>query len=156
MCWMSCAISLQAGYERNSRAIQFGSAQRAEEEAARTYAAYHVTEHGQEWYFKTSPGEELLYCRKSCAVIFTQGNGVAPDKFIGMFFGGQPITAKEFDAPQPFCMENTERCAVCSMNFDGREFSAVHIMMLGRPRQCVMYRWRFITPSGRSSHRVMM
>ena len=26
--------------------------------AARTYAAYHVVENGQEWYFKTSSGEE--------------------------------------------------------------------------------------------------
>ena len=48
-------------YERISRAIQSeAAAQRAEEEAARTYAVYHVTERGQEWYFKTSPGEELL------------------------------------------------------------------------------------------------
>ena len=36
------------------------AARRTEEEAARTYAAYHVVENGQEWYFKTSPGEELL------------------------------------------------------------------------------------------------
>lgn len=57
-------------YERISRAIQSeAAAQRAEEEAARTYAAYHVTERGQEWYFKTSPGEELLAVGKSCAVI---------------------------------------------------------------------------------------
>ena len=56
-------------YERISRAIQSESAaQRTEEEAARTYAAYHVTERGQEWYFKTSPGEELLTVGKSCAV----------------------------------------------------------------------------------------
>ena len=34
------------------------AARRAEEEAARTYAAYHVVENGQEWYFKTSPGAE--------------------------------------------------------------------------------------------------
>ena len=38
------------------------AARRTEEEAARTYAAYHVVENGQEWYFKTSPGEELLKC----------------------------------------------------------------------------------------------
>ena len=38
------------------------AARRTEEEAARTYAAYHVTERGQEWYFKTSLGEELLKC----------------------------------------------------------------------------------------------
>ena len=51
----------QREYERISRAIHSeAAAQRAEEEAARTYAAYHVTENGQEWYFKTSPGEELL------------------------------------------------------------------------------------------------
>ena len=50
----------QREYERISRAIQSeAAAQRAEEEAARTYAAYHVPECGQEWYFNTSPGEEL-------------------------------------------------------------------------------------------------
>lgn len=60
----------QREYERISRAIQSeAAAQRAEEEAARTYAAYHVTERGKEWYFKTTPGEELLAVGKSCAVI---------------------------------------------------------------------------------------
>ena len=73
-------------YERISRAIQSeAAAQRAEEEAARTYAVYHVTERGQEWYFKTSPGEELLAVGK---------------KLRGVF----------------------------DVNFDKREFSAVHIM----------------------------
>lgn len=86
-------------YERISRAIQSeAAAQRAEEEAARTYAAYHVTERGKEWYFKTTPGEELLAVGKKLRGYITKDNGVAPDKFIGMFFGGQPITAKEFDA----------------------------------------------------------
>ena len=48
-------------YERISAEIYAeDAARRTEEEAARTYAAYHVTERGQEWYFKTSPGEELL------------------------------------------------------------------------------------------------
>ena len=86
-------------YERISRAIQSEAAvQRAEEEAARTYAAYHVTERGQEWYFKTSPGEELLGACKKLRGYVAAEKGTAPDKFIGMFFGGQPITAKEFDA----------------------------------------------------------
>ena len=41
------------------------AAEREAREGTRTYAAYHVTEHGQEWYFKTSPGEELLIaCKK--------------------------------------------------------------------------------------------
>ena len=117
-------------YERISRAIQAeAAAQRAEEEAARTYAAYHVTECGQEWYFKTSPGEELLAVGKKLRGYVTKGSGVAPDKFIGMFFDGQPITAKEFDALTAVRMENTGKVrGVFDVNFDKREFSAVHIM----------------------------
>ena len=117
-------------YERISRAIQSeAAAQRAEEEAACTYAAYHVTERGQEWYFKTSPGEELLAVGKKLRGYVTKDSGVAPDKFIGMFFGGQPITAKEFDALTALRMENTGKVrGVFDVNFDKREFSAVHIM----------------------------
>ena len=104
-------------------------AQRAEEEAARTYAAYHVTERGQEWYFKTSPGEELLVACKKLRGYITAEKGTAPDKFIGMFFGGQPITAKEFDALTALRMENTGKVrGVFDVNFDKREFSAVRIM----------------------------
>ena len=117
-------------YERISRAIQSeAAAQRAEEEAARTYAAYHVTENGQEWYFKTSPGEELLVACKKLRGYVAAEKGSAPDKFIGMFFGGQPITAKEFDALTALRMENTGKVrGVFDLNFDKREFSAVHIM----------------------------
>ena len=117
-------------YERISRAIQSeAAAQRAEEEAARTYAAYHVTERGQEWYFKTSPGEELLAVGKKLRGYVTKDSGVAPDKFIGMFLGGQPITAEEFDAMTALRMENTGKVrGVFDVNFDKREFSAVSIM----------------------------
>ena len=105
------------------------AARRTEEEAARTYAAYHVTERGQEWYFKTSPGEELLVACKKLRGYVTAEKGTAPDKFIGMFFGGQPITAKEFDALTAVRMENTGKVrGVFDVNFDKREFSAVHIM----------------------------
>ena len=120
----------QREYERISREIYAeDTANREAEEAARTYAAYHVTECGQEWYFKTSPGEELLAVGKKLRGYVTKGNGVAPDKFIGMFFGGQPITAKEFDALTALRMENTGKVrGVFDVNFDKREFSAVHIM----------------------------
>ena len=105
------------------------AARRAEEEAARTYAAYHVTERGQEWYFKTSPGEELLAVGKKLRGYLTKGNGVAPDKFIGMFFGGQPITVEEYNALTALRMENTGKVrGVFDVNFDKREFSAVHVM----------------------------
>ena len=76
-------------YERISRAIQSeAAAQRAEEEATRTYAAYHVTERGQEWYFKTSPGEELLTVGKKLRSYITSEKAAVPDLFIKMFAGG--------------------------------------------------------------------
>ena len=117
-------------YERISAEIYAeDAARRTEEEAARTYAAYHVVENGQEWYFKTSPGEELLDAAEKLRGYVTAEKGTAPDKFIGMFFGGQPITAKEFDALTAVRMENTGKVrGVFDVNFDKREFSAVHIM----------------------------
>ena len=117
-------------YERISAEIYAeDAARRTEEEAARTYAAYHVTERGQEWYFKTSLGEELLAVGKKLRGYLTRGNGVAPDKFIGMFFGGQPITVEEYNALTALRMENTGKVrGVFDVNFDKREFSAVHIM----------------------------
>ena len=117
-------------YERISRAIQSeAAAQRAEEEAARTYAAYHVTECGQEWYFKTSPGEELLTIGKKLRSYITSEKVTMPDLFIKMFAGGRPITAEEYNALTAVRMENTGKvCGVFDVNFDKREFSAVHIM----------------------------
>ena len=117
-------------YERISRAIQSeAAAQRAEEEAARTYAAYHVTEHGQEWYFKTSPGEELLAVGKKLRSYITSEKVTVPDLFIKMFAGGRPITAEEYNALTAVRMENTGKMrGVFDVNFDKREFSAVHIM----------------------------
>ena len=51
----------QREYERISREIYAEDVASCEvEESARTYAAYHVVENGQEWYYKTTPGEELL------------------------------------------------------------------------------------------------
>ena len=120
----------QREYERISREIYAEDVASCEvEESARTYAAYHVVENGQEWYFKTSPGEELLAVGKKLRGYVTKGSGVAPDKFIGMFFGGQPITAKEFDALIALRMENTGKVrGVFDVNFDKREFSAVQII----------------------------
>ena len=117
-------------YERISRAIQSeAAAQRAEEEAARTYAAYHVTERGQEWYFKTSPGEELLTVGKKLRSYITSEKAAVPDLFIKMFAGGRPITAEEYNALTAVRMENTGKvCGVFDVNFDKREFSTVHIM----------------------------
>ena len=104
-------------------------AQRAEEEAARTYAAYHVTERGQEWYFKTSPGEELLDAAEKLRGYVTGERDTAPDLFIKMLADGRPITAQEYNALTALRMENVGKVrGVFELDFDKREFSAVHIM----------------------------
>ena len=117
-------------YERISAEIYAeDAAQRAAEEASRTYAAYHVVENGQEWYFKTSPGEELLDTAEKLRSYVTGEKGTAPEMFIRMFPNGRPITAEEYDALTALRMENTGKvCGVFDLNFDKREFSAVHIM----------------------------
>ena len=117
-------------YERISKAIQSEAvAQRTEEESARTYAAYHVVEHGQDWYFKTTPGEELLAVSKKLRSYITSEKGAASDLFIKMFAGGHPITTEEYNALIALRMENTGKVrGVFDINFDKCEFSAVHIM----------------------------
>ena len=46
-----------------------------------------------------------------------------------MFFGGQPITVEEYNALTALRVENTGKVrGVFDVNFDKREFSAVHIM----------------------------
>ena len=120
----------QREYERISREIYAeDAANREAEEAARTYAAYHVMECGQEWYFKTSPGEELLTIGKRLRSYITSEKVTMPDLFIKMFAGGRPITAEEYNALTAVRMENTGKVrGVFDVNFDKREFSAVHIM----------------------------
>ena len=117
-------------YKRISAEIYAEDAvRRTEEEAARTYAAYHVTERGQEWYFKTSPGEELLDTAEKLRGYVTAEKGAAPEMFIRMFPNGRPITAEEYDALTALHMENTgKERGVFDVNFDKREFSAVHVM----------------------------
>ena len=117
-------------YERISAEIYAEDvAEREAREAARTYAAYHVTERGQEWYFKTSPGEELLDAAVKLRGYVTAEKGSAPNLFIKLFADGQPITAEEYNVLTALRMENTGKVrGVFDLNFDKREFSAVHIM----------------------------
>ena len=117
-------------YERISAEIYAEDvAEREAREAARTYAAYHVVENGQEWYFKTSPGEELLDTAEKLRAYVTAEKGTAPEMFIRMFPNGRPITAEEYDALTALRMENTGKVrGVFELDFDKREFSAVHIM----------------------------
>ena len=88
-----------------------------------------MVENGQEWYFKTSPGEELLDAAEKLRGYVAGEKGTGPDLFIKLFADGRPITAEEYNALTALRMENTGKArGVFDLNFDKREFSAVHIM----------------------------
>lgn len=77
--------------------------------------------HGSLQRFQQQSYESLLLCEKPPLTV--------PDLFIKMFAGGRPITAEEYNALTAVRMENTGKIrGVFDVNFDKREFSAVHIM----------------------------
>ena len=119
----------QREYERISREIYAeDAANREAEEAAQTYAAYHVVENGKEWYYKTTPGEELLSAARMLRK-YLKGTDRSTSKFISLYSQAQPITPEEYQHLIHLRMENTGKVTgVFDLNFDKREFSAVHIM----------------------------
>ena len=119
----------QREYERISREIYAeDAANREAEEAARTYAAYHVMENGKEWYYKTTPGEELLETARMLRK-YLKDTDRSTGKFISLYSQAQPITPEEYRHLIHLRRENTGKVrGVFDVNFDKREFSAVHIM----------------------------
>ena len=117
----------QREYERISREIYAeDAANREAEEAARTYAAYHVTENGKEWYYKTTPGEELLGAARMLRK-YLKDTERSTGKFISLYSQAQPITPEEYQHLIHLRMENTGKVTgVFDLDFDKREFSAVH------------------------------
>ena len=114
-------------YDRISRGIYAeDAANREAEEAARTYAAYHVVENGQEWYYKTTPGEELLGAARMLRK-YLKDTERSTGKFISLYSQAQPITPEGYRHLMHLRMENTGKVTgVFDLNFDKREFSAVH------------------------------
>ena len=124
-----CNQRPQREYERISREIYAeDAANREAEEAARTYAAYHVMENGKEWYYKTTPGEELLGAARMLRK-YLKDTERSTGKFISLYSQAQPITPEEYQHLIHLRMENTGKVTgVFDLNFDKREFSAVHII----------------------------
>lgn len=116
-------------YARISKAIQAESAAvREREKAAQTWSAYRVLENGEEWCFKVAPGEELLNAAERLNRYLKE----PPDtgsKFIRLFSCGTLLTSEEYQQMIAERMENTGKVTgVFELDFDKREFSAVHIM----------------------------
>ena len=103
----------QREYERISREIYAeDAANREAEEAARTYAAYHVMENGKEWYYKTTPGEELLGAARMLRK-YLKDTERSTGKFISLYSQAQPITPEEYQHLMHLRMENTEKSPEC-------------------------------------------
>ena len=116
-------------YARISKAIQAESAAaREREEAAQTWSAYRVLENGEEWHFKVTPGEELLdAAEKLNRYLNTPAD--TGGKFIRLFSRGTLLTPEEYQQMLAERMENTGKVTgVFELDFDKREFAAVHIM----------------------------
>ena len=114
-------------YKRISQAI-WEEDRMAREEAARTYSAYRVVEGGEEHYFCVTPGEELLDAAQTLRRYCTDTE-YSIGKFISLYSQAQPITPEEYQQLIHLRMENTgEVTGVFDLDFDKREFSAVHIM----------------------------
>ena len=145
-------------YERISAEIYAeDAAQRAEEEASRTYAAYHVVENGQEWHFKTSPGVELLDAAEKLRGYVTSERDTAPDLFIKMFADGRPITAQEYNALTALRMENTGKVrGVLNSTLTNGSSLPFTSWTAGGPGRCGMCQRRCTMPHGRNSRRAMI
>ena len=116
-------------YERISREIyeEKRLAQEAEE-AARTWSAYRVAENGEEWYFKVTPGEELLSAAQKLRD-YLKADGGANRKFIRSYLCGVPISQEEYRQMISTRMENTGKVVgVFDLDFDKREVSAINTM----------------------------
>ena len=101
---------------------------REEAEAARTYSAYRVVEGSEEHYFRMTPGEELLDAARTLRRYCTSTEH-STGKFISLYSQAQPITPEEYQRMIHLRMENTGKVTgVFDLDFDKREFSAVHIM----------------------------
>ena len=93
-----------------------------------TCAAYRVTENGQMQYFTASPGEDLLDAAQTLRR-YCMNTDHSTGKFCSLYSQAQPITPEEYQNLICLRMENTgEVTGVFDLNFDKREFSAVHIM----------------------------
>ena len=116
-------------YKRISREIwEEDRMAREEAEAARTYSAYHVVEGGEEHYFCVTLGEELMDAAQTLRRYCTSTEH-STGKFISLYSQAQPITPEEYQNLIQLRMKNTGKVTgVFDLDFDKREFSAVHIM----------------------------
>ena len=114
-------------YKRISQAI-WEEDHMAREEAAHAYSAYRVVEGGEEHYFRMTPGEDLLDAARMLRK-YLKDTDHSTGKFSTLYSQAQTIAPEEYQNLMHLRMENTGKVTgVFDLDFDKREFSAVHIM----------------------------
>lgn len=94
-----------------------------------TWAAYHVTGHGAEQYFKTATADQLLHTGLRLRTYLSEEQDPQPASFAERFKNRQPITKEEFDQLVSQRLENTGCVSgVFDLDFDKNLFSAVSTM----------------------------
>lgn len=105
------------------------AARDAEMEASRKCAVFHVRENGREEYFRLDQNQELLDTARTLRRYLRQEPGADSGSFSELFPRREAITPDEFERLVLLRMENTGKVTgAFEIDFDKREFSAVHIM----------------------------
>ena len=101
----------------------------ADQMANTTWAAYHITGHGEDLYFKTSKADTLLVAAKRLRTYLTAEDNPQPVSFAAVLKDRTEITQAEYDQLLDQRLQNTGKVSgVFEMDFDRDTFSAANAM----------------------------
>ena len=101
----------------------------ADQMANTTWAAYHITGHGEDLYFKTSKADTLLAAAKRLRTYLTAEDNPQPVSFAAVLKDRTEITRAEYDQLLDQRLQNTGKVSgVFEMDFDRDTFSAANAM----------------------------
>ena len=117
-------------YEKITGEIHEEEQQREQDIAAsQKYSVFRVTENGRDECFRLSQSYELLHTAWTLRRYLRQEPGMGVDSFSELCPKREAITHEEFDRMVLLRMKNTGKVTgAFELDFDKREFSAVHIM----------------------------
>ena len=122
-------VPLDIQREISERLDAEAAAELAERDANTTWAAYHITEHGDDQYFKTPTGDELLTAAGRLRSYLHQGEASRWPRFSSLLFHRQEIRKEEFEQLFSERLENTGRVSgVFEIDLDADTFSAASAM----------------------------
>mgnify|MGYP000004686777 FL=1 len=122
-------VPLDIQREISERLDAEAAAELAERDANTTWAAYHITEHGDDQYFKTPTGDELLTAAGRLRSYLRQGKASRWPRFSSLLFHRQEIRKEEFEQLFSERLENTGKVSgVFEIDFDTDTFSAASSM----------------------------